>query len=1018
MKLFEIPAEFPFLEGLAQGVLADLRGAPPEALARATILLPTRRSARGLRDAFLRAAGGRALLLPRMRALAGLSTEDADELALPALLDLPPAVTALTRQAVLTGMVQRLPPRHGGPTTTEQAWGLAGELATLFDEIALEEAEPALLAADRAEAFTQSWLARLEALAPPEQARHWQITTTFLRGIATAWIGWLESAGLLDIGLRRVLALGAQAAAWQADPPRDPVIAAGIGVGGTIPAAVALLRVVAGLPRGAVVLHGLDKPALGLFAEAMAAAPTHPLASQARLLKALGAAPREVARWPGCDGVAQTVPAARPALLEMALRPPAGMAPWTQRDQPRWAPGLAGLHWLAAPDAQTEAAAIALTLREALERPGARAALVTPDRDLARRVSAELIRHGILADDSAGEPLAETPTGAFLRLLAAVVAEDFAPVPLLALLKHPLAAAGLPRAEFLAQVRLLERRVLRGPRPQGGLGGLRAAIEALEEGEHRPRLLALHAALEAAFVGFARLAGAARPPADLLAAHLAAAEALAATDDRPGGLRLYAAEEGEVLATHLADLAPALAHLPPLAPHDWPGLFEASLAGIATRSIRAARGRDGGTHPRVEILGLLEARLLAFDRLVLGALDETVWPLATDPGPWMSRPMRAQFGLPEPETRIGRVAMDFCMFACAAPEAVFSRAARRGGAPTVPARWLTRLETFLEGQALAVPRSAMPGLAALLDQPAAVTPVARPAPRPEPALRPRRISVTEVATLLADPFAFYARRVLRLAPLDPLDADVGALDYGQIVHAALAGFVRALDAAPGGWPGEAEACAAWDAAAEDALAAQGPRPALAAFWRPRLARIGAFVRGEEAAMRASGGIAQSWTEIEGRLLLARPRGTVTLTVRADRIDRLGDGTLQVLDYKTGTIPKPASLADGTAPQLPLEAAMLAGGGFGRALEQPVRALVYWKLSGGETPGEVAPMLTEPEEVAALAAESLDRLGDLVDRFLLGDAAFWARPHPGRVARGGDYDQLARVAEWADAEGEE
>jgi ATP-dependent helicase/nuclease subunit B len=1019
VRLYDIPAELPFLDCLAAGVLEALREQPPEALARATILLPTRRSARGLRDAFLRAAEGRALLLPRMRALAGLSTEDADELALPALLDLPPAAAPLTRQAVLTGMVMRLPPRHGGPTTPEQAWGLAAEMARLFDEVALEEQDPALLASGDPHAFTEAWLARLEALVTGEQARHWQITTTFLRGVATAWAGWLEAAGLLDIGLRRVLALRAQAEAWRIAPPAEPVIAAGIGVGGTIPAAVALLRVVAALPRGAVVLHGLDRAALGPVWEAVSRAPTHPFCSQARLLAAMGVEPRQVRRWPGCRlAQPRAVPAARAALLEVALRPPEGMAPWTLPDAGRWAPGLAGLRLLAAPDAQAEATAIALLLRQALEVPGARAALVTPDRDLARRVSAALIRHGIIADDSAGEPLGQTPTGAFLRLLARAVAEDFAPVPLLALLKHPIAAAGMARAAFLDAVRLLERRVLRGPRPQGGLDGLRAAIEALPEGATRPGLLALQEALAGAFGGFASLRGAARPPADLLALHLAAAEALAATPEAPGGLRLYAAEEGEVLASHLADLAPAMALLPPLDPAAWPALFDAALEGVAARSVRAQAGRDGGAHPRVEILGLLEARLLAFDRLVLGALDETVWPLATDPGPWMSRPMRAQFGLPEPEARIGRVCMDFLLFACAAPEAVLSRAARRGGAPTVPARWITRLETFLSGQGLALPRSDAADMAAALDQPAAVTPLRRPAPNPALALRPREVSVTEVATLLADPYAFYAKRILGLRKLEPLDADVGAPDYGVIVHAALAAFVTEVASAPGGWPGEEAARAVWDRAAEAALAAQGPRPALAAFWRPRLARIGGFVITLEGGMRRDGQVRRSWVEREGWLELLRPRGKVALKARADRIDQLGDGSLAVLDYKTGTLPKPAELMDGSAPQLPLEAAIASRAGFEGVQGRVVRALTYWKLSGGEKPGEVADMLTEVEDVEQAAEEALRRLGALVDRFLLGDAAFPARPHPGRRARGDDYDHLSRIAEWADAEEEE
>ncbi|MGX9966617.1 double-strand break repair protein AddB [Roseomonas sp. F4] len=1014
MNLFDIPAELPFLDCLAAGVLAQHRDQPTEALSRATILLPTRRSARGLRDAFLAQAGGRALLLPRMRALAGLSTEDADELALPALLDLPPAVPALTRQAVLTSLVLRLPPRHGGPTTPEQAWGLAAEMARLFDEIALEEKDTDLLAEGSPADFAETWLARLEALVPESQAVHWQITTTFLRGVATTWAGWLEDAGLLDIGLRRVLALREQTKAWRDNPPAHPVIAAGIGVGGTIPAAVELLRVLAGLDQGAVVLHGVDRIGLAEVWDAIRAAPTHPFSSQARLLDAMGAEPRQVRPWSACAEVVGTIPAARPRLLDMALRPPEGMADWTRPDPARWSPGLAGLQILAAPDAQAEAAGIALLLREALESPGARAALVTPDRDLARRVSAELVRHGIRADDSAGQPLAQTPTGVFLRLLARTVAEDFAPVPLLALTKHPLAAAGMPRADFLDAVRLLERRVLRGPRPLGGLDGLLQAIEALRDDDRKPLLLRLHEALAGALGDFALSHAAARPPADLLAAHLAAAEALASTPEEPGGLRLYAAQEGEVLASHMADLAPALRHLPPVDPARWPALFEACLEGVATYQVR----KHETAHPRVEILGLLEARLLTFDRLVLGALDETVWPLATDPGPWMSRPMRAQFGLPEPEARIGRVCTDFLLFACAAPEAVLSRAARRGGAPTVPARWLTRLETFLAGQGLALADSAAARLAAALDTPARVTPIARPAPRPALALRPKEISVTEVATLLADPYAFHARRVLRLRRLDPLDADVGALDYGIIVHATLAHFIQAVGAAPGGWPGEEAALAAWGEAAAAALAAQGPRPSLAAFWRPRLARIGAFVVTLEAEMRRDGQIARSWTEVEGRMELKRARGTVALKARADRIDRLGDGSLQILDYKTGTLPKPDDLADGSAPQLPLEAALAEAGAFTGLPAATVRALSYWKLSGGETAGEVKGMLSEPEDVAALAAQALDSLGRLVDRFLLGDAAFPARPHPGRAARGGDYDHLSRIAEWADAEAEE
>ena len=412
MKLFAIPPDTAFLPALARGTLARL--GTGEALAAATILLPTRRAARALQAAFLREADSPALLLPRMRALAGLSTEDADELALPALLRLPPAVDALRRQAVLAGLASKLPRDRGGPASAEHAWALGAELGKLLDEIALEEAEtlpddPALLG--------HRWLEKLEALAPESLAVHWQITTTFLRAIVVEWQLWLTGQGLLDMGVRRVLALRAQRVAWEDAAPDAAVIAAGIGMGGTVPAAADLLRIIATrLPQGFVVLPGEDAATAALPWEALREAPTHPYAGSRAMLDRMGATMADAGPWvtPDNSEVAE--------LLGTALLPAGHLLPWQSPEPARWRAPLATLTRIEASDAQHEAAAIALTLRGALETPGARAALVTPDRDLARRVAAELPRHGILADDSAGQPLSDTPPGAFLRLIAHLAA--------------------------------------------------------------------------------------------------------------------------------------------------------------------------------------------------------------------------------------------------------------------------------------------------------------------------------------------------------------------------------------------------------------------------------------------------------------------------------------------------------------------------------------------------------------------------------------------------------------------
>jgi len=1009
LQIFIIPAHQRFLPALAEGLLAQTPRDDPAALASYRLLLPTRRAARALREAFLNAAGGRALLLPRMRALPGLSVEEADELALPALLDLPPAVAPLTRQAVLSRIVLGIPRRFGGPLGAEQAWLLAGELATLFDEIAFEESDLDLIeTADPAD-FAASWLARLDGLVPDKLAVHWQITTKLLQAVVRDWNGWLQNQRLMDLGLARVRALIAQRRALEAAPPREKLIAAGIGAGGTIPAATALLRCIANLPNGALVLQGMAEPITPSLSDAIRRAPSHPFAGQLKLLADLGVDPNAPRPWTATDHAG--APADRAVMLAQSLRPAEGLDIWAARDAPRWQAALAGMNRLEAADAQQEAAAIALLLREAMEVPGKRAALITPDRDLARRVAAELARHGITADDSAGAPLADAPAAAFLRLIARMVADGFAPAPLLAVLKHPLCSAGMERGAWLDAVRALERKCLRGPRPAPGLDALRAALPPGDTA-----LLGLLDALQAALGDFTELPPSpARPPADLLALHLAAAEALAATPDLPGGLRLYAGEEGEALARHLAALGEALGEMPPFKPADWPAAFDAMLAGPIAPPFRARR--DTAAHPRIAILGLLEARLQHFDRVILGALEENIWPQATEPGPWMSRPMRVRFGLPAPEARIGRVAADFFHAAAHAGELVLSTARKRGGAPSVPTRWLTRLETFLKGQGeIKIPASDAARWAAGLDAPeGAPQPWGRPAPRPPFAVRPRRLSVSDATQLIADPYAFYAKRILCLQALDDLDADIGAREYGTLVHHAMRFFLAGLGT---GWPGADAARNLWDQACAEALKKESVHPGVLAFWGPRMARMGDFVIAEEEKLRAQNGLLRCLTEHEGRVTLEVAGGDVEILAKADRLDELSGGGWRVLDYKTGQVPTEKKVVEGAAPQLALEAMILEAGGYPTiSADAKAALLVYWKLSGGEKPGEEENLGAAAKDGRLYADLARERITALAERMLLGDAPFESRPHPARGTAGDDYDHLARVAEWASGDEE-
>lgn len=967
--IYSIPAGVAFVDALARGLMDEAAG-DPLALSRMVVLLPTRRACRSLRDAFLRLGEGRPMLLPRLMPLGELDEEEllfAEEPAGAEVLDLPPAVPPLRRQLMLTRLVQAMGPARGGRApSVDQAARLAAELARLLDQVQTEQLD----------------FARLKDLVPEEYAEHWQTTLRFLEIVTEAWPRVLAEEGWVDPAERRNALLRAQAQAWRQHAPSHPVIVAGST--GSVPATAALIEVVAGLPRGMVVLPGLDSDMDPESWEALE--PQHPQFGLKRLLDRLRRRPAEVRPWPVG---APNRPRAR--LIAEAMRPSATTDAWRHLDLPDAEAALEGLSLIEAPGPREEAGAIAVLLREALEAEGRTVALVTPDRALARRVAAEMRRWGVEVDDSGGRPLALTPPGVFLRLSAGMLAEDCAPHPLLAALKHPLAAGGVAAPEFRRRVRRLEREVLRGPRPEPGFAGLRRAL-----GGDDP-LARWVAGLEEDASELADLmARPVAPLADLLRAHVAFAEALAADDRQPGAERLWRGEDGEAAARFVADLLEAAAVLPEVPGRDYPALLETLMAG------QVVRPRWGG-HPRLHIWGPLEARLQRADRIILGGLNEGSWPPEPDADPWMSRPMRQDFGLPSPERRIGLAAHDFAQAACA-PEVVLSRAVKAEGSPTVPSRWLLRLDAVLQAAGLSKDRLRAPWLDwfAGLDRPDAIRPHGPPAPRPPVAARPRQLSATRIEAWMRDPYAIYAQYVLRLRALDPIDADPGAADYGTIVHKALETFFRAH---PRRLPPDARErlLACGREAFRDVL----DRPGVWAFWWPRFERIAEWVAGHEA--EAGADVAERFCEVRGELEFDAPGGPFRLTATADRIDLLADGTLGVIDYKTGAPPSAKEVKAGFAPQLPLEAAIARAGGFRDIPAKPVARLRYWRLSGGDPAGKET---SAGEDAEALAAEALANLKGLVAVFDRAETAYEARPRPDKAPRFSDYEHLARVKEWA------
>lgn len=1027
LHIHTIPAHRPFADSLARGLLAETAD-DPLMLADYRILLPTRRACRAMRDAFLRIGQGRALLLPRMEPIGDMDTEaeaaaDFAPLAgigpgpgpehAEARRDLPPAIDAMRRHFLLARLIMHTPNWEKSP---DQALLMAGELAGFLDQMQIEGVSPD----------------GLENLVPDDYADHWRETLDFLHILKDFWPAILAEEGCMDPAERRNRLIDAATARIAAAETGPPIIAAGST--GSTPATARLLAAIAASPRGRLVLPGLDRWLEDEAWEDVRQTPAHPQYGMARLLDVMGAGRDDVHNWPGTgdgnrdrdrDGDRESDSDgqdARTRFLAEALRPAESTASWRDLAAVDVAAGCAGLEWLETPTVAEEAATIALMMRETLETPTRTAALVTPDRELARRVAAELARWDIAVDDSAGRPLARCPAGLFFRAVARTGLDRLAPVSLLTVLKHPLAGLGLPPADLRRTARQLELRLLRGIRPAPGIAGLRQALEGTarnrrkDDGDsHKGGVNPAQVIdrLARAFGPLLALMEAETAPfAAILHAHIMAAEALAASDMAGGTERLWQHDDGEALARLCAEAAAATADFPEIAPGDYPALLDSLLGG---RMVRAAYG----LHPRLHIWGPLEARLQQADLMILGGLNEGVWPMAPAADPWMSRPMREAFGLPPHERRIGLAAHDFAQ-AAAAPRVVLSRSLRVHGQPGTPSRWLERLRILLEaaGSNEFLPNHA-PHMARtlawldLLSVPERLPPLAPPAPCPPVARRPRALSVTRIEVWQSDPYSIFARHILGLRPLEAIDADYGVAERGVFIHDALERFMAALSR-------NADDLFAADAdpvdarrllirKGEEAFGAEAlSRSHIRAFWWPRFLRIADWFIATHS--REKDTIAASFVEISGRMDLTGPAGPFTLTAKADRIDRLTTDGLRIIDYKTGTPPTDKQVQGGSRPQLPLEAMILKQDGFPDLPgDETIAALSYWHLSGGDPAGKARNLDMNPEKAAAAAKAGLLAL---IAAFDSPDQPYRAVPRPEFASRFGDYNHLSRIREWA------
>ncbi len=1023
-RVYSIPPGVPFLKELARALI-DGRlvpgrryGADPIALAEATIYVPTRRAARELRAVFAAELGGQAVLLPVIRPL-GDFDEDAGwfEEATPPFDDMAPPIDARERLLMLAPLAhawkRRLPAHIAGmfsepvvvPSSPAEAIWLARDLAGLMDEVETREAD---------------WTG-LTGLVDADLAGWWQVTLDFLRIVTERWPDVLAELNRSNPAAHRSRLIDAETVRLKRQPPAGPVIAAGST--GSIPATARLLAAIARLPAGAVVLPGLDKrldePSWQKLGEVKKTPSIvgHPQYGLHGLLQTICVA-RQAVDELGVEALPLKV---RSAVVSEALRPAETTDLWAAERElataAREAGAFDGVTLLEAPNERDEALAIALALRQAAAA-GERAALVTPDRTLARRVSSELQRFGVAADDSGGAPLETSLPATLMAALVAAALRPGDPVSIMSLLKHPLLSLGLQRDEVRKAAELIDLTALRGGVGRPDAAAIAELFARAMSGDRHGRTpwwldRVKPADVEAAGRVCERIERAMAPLTEMRGREAIAVPELAratagalesAGRDAGGGLgQLYRSDAGDKLAGVLRSLVGAGSGLA-VAAAEWPDVLTALIAG---ETVKPRHAPDGA----VSIWGALEARLQHVDLIVCGGLNEGSWPGRTDPGGFMSRLMRTDLDLDPPERRIGQAAHDIVM-ALGGERVILSRSLRSADAPSVPARWLQRLTAFVGDELSGAMR--LRGDDLLLaarhyagDDPVDVPSEKKPDPAPPLEARPRHFSVTQIETLRRDPYAIYARKILRLEALDELLRDPGASERGTLFHDVLHRFTEA-----GVDPAGDDALDRLLAIARRRFDEEELPPDVDAVWWPRFRLMAPNLLAWEVDKRAG-----KLRSISEAVLAATAIGEtgVTLGGRADRLDLRPSGLVDILDYKTGSSPSKGQAHTLIAPQLPLEGALLARGAIPELGELTPADLAYVRLraSGDVDEESILEFKRETRSASQLSETAWARLEKLLTLYNDPARGYPSRSLPFREGdTSGDYDHLARVLEWS------
>jgi ATP-dependent helicase/nuclease subunit B len=982
-QFYTIAATNPFAEtlvGFIDRLCAD-QNVPPS---KVKIYVPTRRAIRTLKDAFLKQSNGKPRILPIIEAI-GDGDDGEMSILSPHTPDILPAIDPLHRQMVLARLLEKA---WGGDYNFSAAIPIAADLGRLIDQMHTENID-----------FT----AFDTAVNVKEFARHWEITLSFLRLILKdLWPNYLRESGLIDGGLYRRLRIKALEDFYQQNPPQYPVIIAG--TTGSHPATRSLIRSLNAMDHGYIILPGLDQIMDDTtWIEVDDGHPQHLLKRLIDYCK--------VSRH-AIKGIANHTPDQNREFIMSEIMRPASISDQWQRlvdplEQVKIQSGLDNIAICECDHEDHEARTIAIAMADIAADPNKEktCVLITPDRLLSNRVQSHLQRWGLQCDDSGGQALSHSAIGRFAcGIVDAEKNGQIYPISFLSALKNPLAGGGnFPH--FRTALRSLEKSSLRGVRPQGDIRNLKNHTSKYHDFiDHLGDLFAPLSALSQDTCSIDKI----------VKAHIETMENIAATTDMDGAERLWVGHEGEAMAALFEKILSYRSLIPPLSLSDYAEFLQRIMDGIQVRA-------PYGMHPRLSILGQIESRMVSADRVIMGGLNEGTWPPETGFDAWMSRPMRADIGLPSLSQKTTLAAHDFTS-ALGSKEVIITYAKKKNGQPTLPSRWIQRLNTVLTAANIAPEYwphkkgQKWTEWAEIIDIAKDVRPCTRPMPSPCTTRRPKKFSFTDIEKWMRDPYALYAKRILRLRAMDDVDEDPTVADRGTLIHSAMERFTREYPADLGDTQSALKSLIMIGREVFE----DHDNPEIYGLWWPRFERAAKWVIDHESEWRT--GTKTIYAEAECTLEIKIQEDTYTLIGKADRIEKRQDGSWAIIDYKTGGVPSVKDVIAGVSNQLPLEAHALLSGGFSHFETQENNAFIlhYWSLNGAGIGGYAQIAQGKKYDSDTLIKEAGEGLKCLIKTFSDKKTAYIASPDPSVMINPdhNDYTHLERIAEWSVIDGGE